>query len=254
MSDLKKRMAVWSAESLSALLDSDFIDVFVTATEDRTNLKDGEILIENKIKDGAPPESLDLCLKEAERRKIPLPVIAGELARRAANGKSFISHLVAPSSWKKYEINAAKAIQQWLQQDGIRPDKIDFDARRIGKVTNATRQVDLWLETFSPPHTVAVECKDYKSGLVSVEKIEAFNTKLADIAAKKGVYITKKGYQKSAIATAKHYNITLLTFDIADRNNPPSDLNEQQKSALVSSKNDMWRLSTNEASWYFGSD
>lgn len=254
MSDLKKRMNIWSAESLSALSDSEFIDVFVTATEDRTNLKDGEILIENKIKNGAPPESLDLCLKEAERRKILLPVIAGELARRAANGKSFISHLVAPSSWKKYEITAAKAIQQWIQQDGIRPDKVEFDARIIGKVTNATRQVDLWLETFSPPHTVAVECKNYESGLVIVEKIEAFQTKLADISAKKGVYITKNGYQKSAIATAKHYNITLLTFNVIDKNNPPSDLNDQQRSALKASKNDMWCLRNGESAWYFGSD
>lgn len=254
MSDNKKRLNVWSSESLSILSDSDFIDVFVTATEDRTNLEDGDIIIENKIQNGAPPESLDLCLKEAERRKIPLKMFADELARRAATGKSFVSHLVSPSGWKKYEINAAKAIQKWLQQDGVCPDKVDFDARILGKVTNATRQVDLWLETYSPPHTVAVECKNYESGLVVVEKIEAFQTKLADISAKKGVYITKNGYQKSAIATAKHYNITLLTFNVIDKNNPPSDLNDQLRSTLKASKNDMWCLKNGEAAWYFGSD
>ncbi len=247
----KKRIGKWSAEKLSNLSDEDFISSFLLAVEDSTNLKVGELVIENKIQKGAPAEALEWCLREAERRKIPLKAIAEKLLQKAASGKSFISNLVAPSGWKDYEIKSAKAIIQWIRQDGIIFDKIDYDARVIGKVTKTLRQVDLWLETMHPPHSIAIECKDYESGLITVEKIEAFQTKLTDIAANKGIYVTNKGYQKSARATAEHYNIVLLVFNIVDKNNPPQDLNDQQILELKSSQNDFWCLRCKDSAWYF---
>jgi hypothetical protein len=185
-----KRISAWTPEKLSALSDEAFISAFVLAIEDRTNLRDGDLSIENKIKKGAPPKSIEMCLHEAARRGIPQSAIAQRIAARAAQGKSFISNMVAPSTWREYEIQVAKAIIAWVKQDGIKLDKIDFDARLTGRVTKAERQIDLWLESFSPPHSVAVECKDYDSGLIAVEKLEAFRTKLEDVGAKKGLFVT----------------------------------------------------------------
>lgn len=245
------RMGSWTAEKLAALSTDEFIAAFVSATEQRTDLKIGELTVENKIKNGAPPESIELCLKEAERRKIPLAVIAEKLVQRAVTGKSFISNLMAPSSWKDYEIRAANAIVLWVQKEDFKLDHVDFDARIIGKVTGIARQVDLWLQAGHPAHAVAVECKDYASGLVGVEKIEAFQTKLADIAANKGVYVTRSGYQRSAKTTADHYDIHLLIFDIVDKENPPADLSDQQKQELRASMSDFWCLRHKESSVYF---
>jgi len=246
-----KRIDNWSPEKLIALSDKDFINTFVLAIEDRTNLKHGDLAIDNKIKNGAPSEAIDLCLEEAERRKIPLALFTEQFAKRAASGKSFVSNLMAPRSWRDFEIRAAKAIIKWVEGDGVKLNSIDFDARIIGEVTKSVRQVDLWLETLSPRHTVAVECKDYASGLVSVEKVEAFHTKLTDIAANKGVYVTKHGYQRSAKATAEHYNIILLTFDIVDKKKPPMDLNEKQRLELSLAQGDIWCLRHKESAWYF---
>ncbi len=248
----QKRIGKWSADKLSDLSDEDFISIFLLVVEDRTNLKVGDLVIENRIQKGAPPDAQEFCLREAERRKIPLSVIAEKLVQKAISGKSFISNLVAPSGWKDFEIKASEAILLWIQRDGIILDKIDYDARVIGKVTKTLRQVDLRLITLDPPYTVAIECKDYVSGSVTVDKIEAFQTKLTDIAANKGVYITKMGYQKSAITTAEYYNITLLTFDIVDKNNPPRDLNKNHLLDLRSSKNAIWCLRHMDSAWYFG--
>jgi hypothetical protein len=247
-----KRINRWSPEKLINLSDEDFIDTFVLAIEDRTNLKSGDLAIDNKIKKGAPPESIDLCLKEAERRKIPQELIAKKIAERAAAGKSFISNLVAPPNWRKFEIQAAKAVIKWIECNGVKLNRIDFDARILGKITKSVRQVDLWLEAQSPQHTIAVECKDYESGLVSVEKVEAFNTKLIDITANKGIYVTKNGYQRSAKATAEHYNIILMTLDIVDKNKPPMDLNERQRLEFSLAQGNIWCLRHKESAWYFG--
>ncbi|MCJ7484239.1 MAG: restriction endonuclease [Thermodesulfovibrionales bacterium] len=246
-----KRINNWNPDKLKTLSEEDFIDTFVLAIEDRTNLKHGDLAIDNKIKRGAPPESTDLCLKEAERRKIPLALVAEKLVKRATAGKSFISNLMAPPNWRKFEINAAKAIIKWVEIDGIKLNKIDFDARIVGKITKSERQVDLWLEAPNPRQTLAVECKDYESGLVSVEKMEAFHTKLTDIAANKGLYVTKNGYQRSAEATAEYYGIVLLTFDVVDKNKPPKDLNEKQRLELSLAQGNLWCLRHKESAWYF---
>lgn len=250
--DRNKRISTWTPEKLAALSDEAFISAFVLAIEDRTNLRDGDLTIENKVKKGAPPESVEMCLREAARREIPQSAIAQRIAARAKQGKSFISNVVAPATWREYEIQAAKAILAWVQQDGIKLDRIDFDARLVGRVTKSERQIDLWLESFSPAHSVAVECKDYNSSSIAVDKLEAFRTKLEDVGAKKGLFVTRNGYQRSSMATAQYYGIVLLTFDKVDKDNPPKDLNEQQRSEIRSTQNDFWCLRHGEAAWYFG--
>jgi len=239
------------ARRIRALSDEDFIDAFVKATEERTDLQNGDLVIKRKLKNGASGNQIEEFLAEARSRAIPLEAIAQKIAERAYKGKSFVSTLVSPLKWKKFEIQAAKAVLKVLEAGGAARDHVNFDARIFGKVTRMLRQVDLWLERQNPPHAIAVECKEYKSSLVSVEKIEAFRTKLADIGADKGYFITNRGFQKSAQTTAEHYGISLMTFQPVDKENPPSDLDAQQVKKLRAEKKDVWCLRHNKSAWYF---
>lgn len=239
------------ASRIHALSDEDFIDAFVKATEERTDLKSGNLIIKRKLKNSASGSAIEEFLAEARSRAIPLEVIAQRIVARTYQGKSFVSTLVSPLKWKKFEMQAAKAIIKLLEADGFIPDHVDFDARIFGRVTKSIRQVDLWLERSDPRHFIAVECKEYKSTWVSVEKIEAFRTKMADIEADKGYFITNRGYQQSAQKTAEHYGIVLMTLQPVDKENPPPDLNSQQVEVLRAEKKDVWCLRHKKSAWYF---
>lgn len=64
---------------------------------------------------------------------------------------------------------------------------------------------------------IAIECKDYKSK-IPVEKIEAFNSKCLRInSINKMIFVSRKGYQKDAIESAKYFGIELLTADLLDK-------------------------------------
>ena len=63
---------------------------------------------------------------------------------------------------------------------------------------------------------IAVECKDYKSK-IPAEKIEAFNSKCQRIKSINNmIFVSRKGYQKDAIESAKYFGIDLLTADLLD--------------------------------------
>jgi hypothetical protein len=248
-----KRIRVWDSDRLKKLSDEEFIDAFVFATEERTDLKDGDLVIERKLKNRAPAGSVELCLNEARRRQIPLDVVAKKIADRAVDGNSFIGTLIKTKKWKRFEIMAAKAVRVWLEAGGIKIDKVDFDARIQGRITRSPRQIDIWLEKYSPRHVVAVECKDHFSS-ISVDKIEAFHSKLEDVGADKGIIIAKSGFQQGAMAAADNYGIILMTFNLVDKTNPPAELNAKQISDLRSMKGDMWRLRHNDSAWYFAAD
>jgi len=248
-----RRISVWDNERLEKLSDEEFIDAFVLATEERADLKDGNLIIERKLKNGAPENSIELCLNEARRRQIPIDAVAKKIADRAVAGESFIGTLIKTKKWKRFEIMAAKAVGIWLESGGIKVDKVDFDARIQGGISRSPRQIDVWLEKSSPRHVVAVECKDYSTS-ISIEKIEAFHSKLEDVGADKGVFITKSGFQQGAKAAADRYGIILMTFKLVDKKNPPAELNAKQRSDLRSMKGDMWCLRHNDSSWYFTTD
>jgi len=248
-----KRIQAWDSDRLKKLSDEDFINAFVLATEERTDLKDGDLVIERKLKNRASAGLIELCLNEARRRQIPLDIVAKKIAARAVAGKSFIGTLIKTKKWKRFEIMAAKAVGTWLEGDGIKVDKVDFDARIQGRITKSLRQIDIWLEKYSPRHVVAVECKDHSTS-ISIEKIEAFHSKLADVGADKGVIIAKSGFQQGARAAAGHYGIILMTFQLVDKKNPPAELDEKQRSELRSMKGDLWCLRYNDSAWYFAAD
>lgn len=244
------KIRVWDGERLEKLSDEEFIDTFVRATEDRTDLKDGDLVIERKLKNGAPANSIELCLNEAQRRGISLDLIASKVASRAMSGKSHLGTLIVSKKWKRFEILAAKAIGKWLEADGIKVDKVDFDARVQGIITKTARQVDVLLERHIPRQRIAVECKDHSSA-ISVNMVEAFQSKLIDIRADKGVLIANGEFQRSAKTTASHYGIVCLTFRLTNNFVPPADLDKKTRSELLSENNDIWCLRYNDSEWYF---
>jgi len=64
---------------------------------------------------------------------------------------------------------------------------------------------------------IAIECKDYKNK-VKAEQIESFHSKCLRIPSiNKKVFVSRKGYQKDAIESAKDFGIELLTADIVSK-------------------------------------
>ncbi|TOF18192.1 hypothetical protein CGJ26_24310 [Vibrio parahaemolyticus] len=57
-------------------------------------------------------------------------------------------------------------------------------------------------------HRVAIECKNYNSD-VSIGKVRDFFAVLHDIGNIKGIFVTKKSYQKGAKESADYYGISL---------------------------------------------
>lgn len=210
MANRRKRPRNWRPEALARLTDDELIALCATVFADRTILKEGNLVIENRIKHGAPPESIEMVLQEAQRRGIPLAVLAQRVVDEGRAGQSFISTFLAPPSWRRYEMKAARAIRGLLESQGIRLDRYEFDARVVGRITGQERQVDLLLVRDQPRHVVACEFREYPERLIVVEKVEAFASKLKDVDANRGALVTPSGYHKGAVATAKHHQIDLF--------------------------------------------
>lgn len=247
----KKRLKKWTLDVLEKLSEKDFIEVFETAISDRTILSVGPLEFENKIKHGAPGSSVELLLREAERRQIPLSTIAKHFAKKAVTGQSFISDICAPSSWKRYEIHAAAALLTVLRSEKANVDAYEFDARIIGKITKRERQVDLLLIRWRPRHIVVCEFRRYQTSPIAIKDVEAYVTFLNDINVNKGVMFTPCGYQEGATATAKHYGIVLFKF----REVGPNELKSlyPEKASLISDDQLYWELvRDDDSSWIFG--
>jgi len=77
------------------------------------------------------------------------------------------------------------------------------------------RQFDGYYEIdrgeFLEPIKVAIECKNYGSA-VPVEKVEAFTTKLNTCKINKGIMVSYRGFQRSAILQAREASIELIEF------------------------------------------
>jgi hypothetical protein len=89
-----------------------------------------------------------------------------------------------------------------------------YSNRKLSNTAGQLREIDILIETSinGLDIKVAIECKDYKNK-VSVEKIEAFNSKCARIPAiNKKVLVATSGFQKDAVFAAKDFGIELLDF------------------------------------------
>ncbi len=74
------------------------------------------------------------------------------------------------------------------------------------------RQVDVLIkaEVVGINIITVIECKDYNTK-ISVGKIDEFHSKLMDIKANKGIFISKKGFSSTSTKKAKRLGITLCT-------------------------------------------
>jgi predicted helicase len=89
-----------------------------------------------------------------------------------------------------------------------------YSNRKLSNTAGQLREIDILIETSinGLDIKVAIECKDYKNK-VTVEKIEAFNSKCARIPAiNKKVLVATSGFQKDAVFAAKDFGIELLDF------------------------------------------
>lgn len=85
---------------------------------------------------------------------------------------------------------------------------------KIKNLNDNSREIDLFIKSKINGYeiNIAIECKEF-ARKVSVEKIEAFNSKCLRIPnINKRIFISEKGFQKDAIAAAKAFGIELYTF------------------------------------------
>jgi hypothetical protein len=123
----------------------------------------------------------------------------------------FLKQLGMPvePKWKQFEKLVAK-IHELFSNDA----KITVNDKVIGKRTGQEREIDISIKFAQGfyEYFLAIECKDYKKP-VSIDKIEAFSTKLQDIGANKGIVVSSKGFQEGAIKSAGVNDIELYTFE-----------------------------------------
>lgn len=112
------------------------------------------------------------------------------------------------SRWKKFEKIVAGIHK--LSAEGA---EVTFNDKIIGKRSRRTRQIDISIrfrQTFYD-YLAIIECKDYEAK-VSIEKVEAFRTKIEDVGAMKGIMVSASGFQEGAIRSAEAFNIELFTL------------------------------------------
>jgi hypothetical protein len=89
-------------------------------------------------------------------------------------------------------------------------ERIDRNVKLNGK--DGPRQIDILIRTEVCKIQILtiIECKDHNRK-ISVGAIDAFHSKLQDVNANKGIFITRLGYSSTAIKKAERLGITLCT-------------------------------------------
>lgn len=84
----------------------------------------------------------------------------------------------------------------------------------FGPSTKTDVSIEEPMERDGPTYLIVIECKSYNSGHpVGIEEIQEFNTRLQDLNAKKGVFVTSSSFQSGALSCAKHHNIALIRIN-----------------------------------------
>lgn len=105
---------------------------------------------------------------------------------------------------KPFEDKTSKIVKQF------NPNKnVNQNVYIEGKLSKVKREVDVQLVDPTQFDFLALECKDHKRTL-DVEIVEAFNTKLKDIGAKKGGIVSNSPYSGAAQNMAEGLGIDLL--------------------------------------------
>lgn len=113
--------------------------------------------------------------------------------------------------WKEFEDIITK-IHRQTASDAV----VTHNQKIIGK-SGVRRQIDVSMIQKGGIYKFffVIECKWYNRR-VSIEKVEAFNTKLEDVGASTGIMISNNGFSKGAICAAERYSITLLSYKQAE--------------------------------------
>lgn len=100
--------------------------------------------------------------------------------------------------WKNFEESALQTSTSIFSNQIVNPNQ-----KVIGTISQELRQIDVKVgdEDF-----IDIECKDHAKP-VDLPKVEQFANKLKDENATSGIMISNSGFTKSALRTAKHYNI-----------------------------------------------
>lgn len=119
---------------------------------------------------------------------------------------------------KEYENFVGDVQQILLNMDGYETIKVEQNKILYDRSGNP-RQFDVYWEFKVGGHLYknVIECKDYKSP-ISIEKIDAFTSKISDIPGLKGIFATKSSYQKGAKKKAEFNNISILTIRKPENN------------------------------------
>jgi hypothetical protein len=110
--------------------------------------------------------------------------------------------------WKKFE-KVIAGIHILSDSEAL----VKFNDHIQGKKTGRRLQVDVSMSFKRGfyPYLVIIECKDL-TRRVSITDVQAFNTKIDDLGAEKGVIVSANGFQKGAVRTAEVYGIELHTL------------------------------------------
>lgn len=126
---------------------------------------------------------------------------------------------MAKNTGKAYEEFVGAIHQSLIQAEKISHLKnitVEVNKKIVDR-NGITRQFDVYWEfnLGGYEYKTVIECKDYTS-TVSIEKIDAFIGKTADIPGLRLIYATKTGYQSGAQKKAEQYKIDLLIVREAD--------------------------------------
>lgn len=84
----------------------------------------------------------------------------------------------------------------------------------FGPSTKTDVSIEEPMEIGSPTYLIVIECKSYNSGHpVGIDEIQEFNTRLQDLNATKGLFVTSSSFQSGALACAEHHNIALIRIN-----------------------------------------
>lgn len=108
--------------------------------------------------------------------------------------------------WEKFEDNSYEIVQSLNPQA-----QVYINVHIDGKLSKVKRQVDVQLVRPEEYEFIAFECKDYGRPL-DVPIVEAFNTKLQDIGAKKGAIVSNSPYTEASQNMASALGIDLLNL------------------------------------------
>ncbi len=114
---------------------------------------------------------------------------------------------------KGYEKFVGRVYQSLIDAEGISHIKnisVELD-KKIQDKNGIARQFDVYWEfrLGGQIYKTVIECKDYASK-ITIDKVDAFIGKTADISGLKLIYATKTGYQSGAKKKAQQHNIDLF--------------------------------------------